>query len=135
MNPLSTQNRREPEKQLGKAVSESIFLKDSQLKSIILLEILFYIHTLRDILESGWGVTESIDDVERTDGYIQKEVKLEVWRRDQGKCVECGSQEKLEYDHVIPVAKGVSNTAENIQLLCEACNRRQASPCDLQNRP
>jgi 5-methylcytosine-specific restriction endonuclease McrA len=46
-----------------------------------------------------------------------------VWRRDQGRCVKCGNNEKLEFDYIIPVAKGGSNTARNLQLLCEPCNR------------
>ena len=54
---------------------------------------------------------------------IQKQVKQSVWQRDQGRCVECGSREKLEYDHVIPLSKGGSDTERNIQLLCERCNR------------
>jgi hypothetical protein len=54
---------------------------------------------------------------------IPDDVKMFVWNRDGGKCVKCGSQEKLEYDHVIPLSKGGSNTARNIQLLCEKCNR------------
>jgi len=54
---------------------------------------------------------------------IAEEVRHEVWRRDQGRCVKCGSQEKLEFDHIIPHSKGGSDTARNIQLLCERCNR------------
>jgi hypothetical protein len=56
---------------------------------------------------------------------IQEEVRIAVWRRDEGKCVKCGSREKLEYDHIIPVSKGGSNTERNIQLLCEKCNREK----------
>ncbi len=58
---------------------------------------------------------------------IPSEVRREVWRRDHGKCVKCGSREKLEYDHIIPVAKGGSNTARNIELLCESCNRSKSA--------
>ncbi|MGA2192481.1 MAG: HNH endonuclease [Nitrospirota bacterium] len=50
-------------------------------------------------------------------------VRMFVWRRDQGKCVQCGGNERLEFDHIIPVSKGGSNTERNIQLLCERCNR------------
>jgi len=54
---------------------------------------------------------------------IPDEVKMFVWQRDKGRCVICGSQENLEFDHIIPVSKGGSNTARNIQLLCEKHNR------------
>jgi hypothetical protein len=59
--------------------------------------------------------------------FIAVEVRREVWRRDGGKCVNCGSQERLEFDHIIPVALGGSNTARNIQLLCEVCNREKGA--------
>jgi len=58
---------------------------------------------------------------------IPAEVKREVWRRDQGKCARCGSRERLEYDHIIPVSKGGSNTVRNIELLCEAHNRAKSA--------
>lgn len=58
---------------------------------------------------------------------ISKEVQREVWRRDEGRCVECGSKELLEFDHIIPLSKGGSNTTRNIQLLCEKCNRSKAA--------
>ena len=54
---------------------------------------------------------------------ISRLVQQEVWKRDQGRCVQCESQERLEYDHIIPISKGGSNTARNLQLLCEVCNR------------
>jgi 5-methylcytosine-specific restriction endonuclease McrA len=50
-------------------------------------------------------------------------VRVEVWRRDGGKCAKCGSREKLEYDHIVPLSKSGSNTARNVELLCEKCNR------------
>ena len=59
--------------------------------------------------------------------HIPSKVKIFVWRRDQGQCVECGSKERLEYDHMIPVSKGGSNTARNLQLLCERCNRKKGA--------
>lgn len=58
---------------------------------------------------------------------ISERVRHEVWRRDGGACVDCGSRLRLEYDHIIPVSRGGSNTARNIELRCEACNRRKGS--------
>jgi len=58
---------------------------------------------------------------------IPDDVKLFVWQRDGGRCVKCGGQQNLEFDHIIPVTKGGSNTARNIQLLCEKCNRAKGA--------
>lgn len=46
-------------------------------------------------------------------------VKLEVWKRDGGKCIKCGALNDLHFDHIIPWSKGgSSSTSDNIQLLC-----------------
>jgi len=50
---------------------------------------------------------------------IPTKVKLEVWKRDGGKCVKCGVTDDLHFDHIIPWSKGGSSTtSDNIQLLC-----------------
>jgi len=55
----------------------------------------------------------------KTRRVIPTTVKLEVWKRDSGKCAKCGAIEDLHFDHIIPWSKGGSSTsAENIQLLC-----------------
>jgi len=58
---------------------------------------------------------------------IPEAVRINVWRRDQGKCARCGSRENLEYDHIVPVSKGGSNTERNIELLCQNCNRSKGN--------
>jgi hypothetical protein len=58
---------------------------------------------------------------------IPESIRIEIWRRDSGKCARCGSREKLEYDHIVPISKGGSNTARNIELLCEKCNRSKSN--------
>ena len=54
---------------------------------------------------------------------IPPQVKLEVWKRDEGKCVICGSTDNLHFDHIIPFSKGGSSlVSQNIQLLCARHN-------------
>ena len=61
-------------------------------------------------------------DIEHTH-LIPSSVKLEVWKRDKGRCVICGSTDNLHFDHIIPYSKGGSSlVAENIQLLCARHN-------------
>ena len=55
-------------------------------------------------------------------GTITKSMRAQIYRRDNGSCVECGSKENLHYDHILPVAKGGSTIVENLQLLCQSCN-------------
>jgi len=62
------------------------------------------------------------DDIERR-RIIPTDVKLEVWKRDKGQCVECGSKDELHFDHILPFARGgTSLTSANVQLLCARHN-------------
>jgi 5-methylcytosine-specific restriction endonuclease McrA len=45
-----------------------------------------------------------------------------LFRRDDYKCVYCGSKEKLTIDHVIPKSKGGPNTWTNLVTCCGGCN-------------
>jgi hypothetical protein len=57
---------------------------------------------------------------------IPTSIKLEVWKRDGGKCTRCGATEDLHFDHIIPWSKGGSSaTAENVQLLCGKPNLKK----------
>jgi len=58
---------------------------------------------------------------------IPVRVRTFVWDRDGGRCVQCGSQVDLEFDHIIPVTRGGSNTERNIQILCAKCNLEKGS--------
>lgn len=54
---------------------------------------------------------------------IPTSVKLEVWKRDQGRCVQCGATDNLHFDHIIPYSKGgTSLSPENVQILCAKHN-------------
>lgn len=66
----------------------------------------------------------------RSGRYIPAKVKAAVWRRDDGRCawrfddgVVCGSRDFLEYDHIVPFARGGrSDNPRNIRLLCRLHN-------------
>jgi len=80
---------------------------------------------LEELIEEGKIFNERKSG-EKTREPIPKEVMNQVWNRDGGKCVLCGSQENLEFDHIIPVSKGGATTYRNLQLLCQKCNRTKS---------
>ncbi|MBI2831176.1 MAG: HNH endonuclease [Chloroflexi bacterium] len=64
---------------------------------------------------------------------IPAQVKMEVWKRDKGRCVLCGSTENLHFDHIIPYSKGGSSlVGENIRLLCATHNLAKRDKIDYQ---
>lgn len=58
-------------------------------------------------------------ELDPDDRVIPSSVKFAVWKRDQGRCVKCGAENHLHFDHVIPYSKGGSSKdPRNIQILC-----------------
>lgn len=54
---------------------------------------------------------------------IPTEVKRTVWERDGGRCVRCGANDEIHFDHILPWSKGgTSITADNVQILCARHN-------------
>lgn len=53
---------------------------------------------------------------------ISPDVRISVLLRDRNRCVVCGSDERLEVDHVDAVFRGGSSRMENLQTLCKSCN-------------
>ena len=57
---------------------------------------------------------------------VPEDVRLAVWRRDRGRCVDCGSGTNVVFDHIVPISKGGSDTALNVELRCHSCCVRLA---------
>ena len=57
--------------------------------------------------------------------YIPKAVRDAVLKRDNYRCVKCGSTQNLEIDHKVSLADGGTNHIDNLQTLCQDCNRRK----------
>ena len=66
------------------------------------------------------------DGEEERSRHIPRDVRQRVWTRYGGRCAECSSIDYLEYDHIIPVARGGSNADANVQLLCRRCNLKKS---------
>ena len=45
---------------------------------------------------------------------IPTSVKLEVWKRDKGRCIQCGSTDNLHFDHIIPYTRGGSSLVSDV---------------------
>jgi 5-methylcytosine-specific restriction endonuclease McrA len=56
--------------------------------------------------------------------YISVGIKAAIWKRDHGQCRICGSDKRLELDHIKPFARGGKTTEDNLRLLCRNCNQR-----------
>jgi hypothetical protein len=79
----------------------------------------------KELIEEG--ILSNLNESDLKREPIPQDVLDKVWNRDGGKCVKCGSQEKIEFDHIIPFSKGGSNTYRNLQILCEKCNRGKSN--------
>ena len=53
---------------------------------------------------------------------IPSSVKREVWERDEGKCVLCGTDNELHFDHEVPFSRGGASNTANVRLLCARHN-------------
>jgi 5-methylcytosine-specific restriction endonuclease McrA len=65
--------------------------------------------------------------------HVPAEVRRAVWKRDARRCTfmtpsghRCDAQRFLEFDHIVPVARGGPSTEGNVRLRCRAHNQEAA---------
>jgi 5-methylcytosine-specific restriction endonuclease McrA len=70
---------------------------------------------------------------DRVSRYVPAAVRRAVWERDKGRCTfvsmtggRCRDRRFMEFDHVVPVARGGKATVANLRLRCSAHNQYEA---------
>lgn len=72
------------------------------------------------------GIWDSLCRVER--GKVSNKLRIRVYERDGYKCRYCGRGEdecSLQIDHIKPISKGGKSIYDNLQTLCEDCNKQK----------
>lgn len=92
-------------------------------------EVIYLIDRLND--RNGYyyndrGIWDSLCRVER--GKVSNKLRFEILERDGYKCRYCGRGKdecNLQIDHIKPISKGGKSTYDNLQTLCEDCNKQK----------
>lgn len=58
------------------------------------------------------------------DAVFSQVVRLAVWCRDRGCCVDCGSSERVAFAWILRSESGGSDTPANVELRCAQCSER-----------
>jgi hypothetical protein len=86
---------------------------------------------LEKLLPKNNALSPSTSQATKKGRYIPASTKRKIWENFHLGCAftdaqtgrRCGSKQALEIDHIQEFAKGGSNKAENLQLLCPAHNK------------
>ena len=103
-------------------------LIDSWIKSDDLRKVFkFKLIAIETVMDES--ISEDIIDADvKRSRIIPSSIKLEVWKRDNGMCVQCQSKDELHFDHILPFSKGgTSIKVENVQLLCARHNLEKSA--------
>ena len=69
------------------------------------------------------------DDLIKAVG-VTRSTRARILERDGYKCQQCGAEDHLCVDHILPVSRGGDSSDENLQVLCHACNTRKGNRID-----
>lgn len=63
-----------------------------------------------------------LQQMRRAGGCISAEEWQSILDAAGGACVRCGAADRVEMDHIVPVALGGTTERDNLQPLCRSCN-------------
>ena len=82
---------------------------------------------IKYLMEGDFYMVKENVQIKEHNRLIPSRVKAEVWKRDKGQCVQCGSKDHLHFDHILPFSKGgTSIDVKNIQILCARHNLQKS---------
>lgn len=87
--------------------------------------------TCARLISDAYSIAHSGVDLSGKDGRdcvrrISAKTRKQILSRDRV-CISCGSNEKLEVDHIIPKSKGGPDSHDNLQVLCRKCNSEKGT--------
>ena len=56
---------------------------------------------------------------------VPEKLREKIFERDGRCCVDCGSMEGIQLDHIVPFSKGGSTHELNLKTLCRVCNQKK----------
>jgi len=65
---------------------------------------------------------EEMMETRKENRKIPKHVRRALFKKYDSKCFSCGSKDKLEIHHIVPICKGGTSELENLLLLCNNCH-------------
>ena len=60
--------------------------------------------------------------IKQAGGRLTTKECREIFEKHGKRCLKCGSDDRVALDHVVPLALGGMNIADNMQPLCMMCN-------------
>ena len=53
---------------------------------------------------------------------VSEDMRFKIFKKYNFKCYECGNQNNLQLDHIMPFSLGGNTEEDNLQVLCKSCN-------------
>ncbi len=87
----------------------------------------FYSEEIQEAINEAKKINKSKSLIQQERALMSDKLRFQVLKRDNYTCQICGKGAKdgveLEVDHIIPVSKGGKTIIDNLQTLCQRCNR------------